>query len=565
VTSRQRLALPGEHVYEVGPLSLPCGAGDAGASDAVRLFFERAAETNPSLPRDEATAAVVAELVRRLDGMPLAIELAAARSSILSPAQILAKLDNRFRLLAGPPGRGGGPGALRRTIEWSFSLLEPHEQATLAQISVFRGGFAPEAVAGVVDLSAFGPGADPLESLAALRDKSLVRARETDDPTVPRYDLYESIRELAAAELARDDGTAGAVRRHAEYYLLVGALWADDIRDRDDAEARACLEREVDNLLAVHAYAIAREPRVAANVETGLRALLAVDPVLSTRGLVDAHGGWLDAGLAAARGLAVAPTLLAAVSTARAALLVRNGRFELATDAFDESLRLALAAGDRVQEARCLMGLALCWASRRDPDRALRLLQAARAPADEVGAPTMLGELDKMTGLAHYAAGDYELAARFFRVGAARAEAAGFSLERAVALHNLGDASARLGHWNDALAALAGSQAIVEKNGLARLGEFNELLLGCVEAQTSKNAAAVARVERVLDAARALGNHWMAVQVAFFLGRAHAALGHDGRARAYLLESLDLARRDDNGAYVRDAEAALRDLDHLPP
>ncbi|HEX3211029.1 MAG TPA: BTAD domain-containing putative transcriptional regulator, partial [Actinomycetota bacterium] len=221
-TSREVLGVPGEAVWPVPPLAVPAAADDAamvdpegaeelGGYDAVRLFVERAATADPSFTLTPANAGVVAELCRRLDGLPLAIELAAARVRALSPAEIAARLDDRFRLLAGG-GRTVDPRqrTLRATIDWSWELLEDADRRLLRRLAVFAGGWTVAAAEQVCG----GDGLDPggvLEGLFRLVDRSLVVAV---GGAPARFRLLESLRAYGAERLAEAGETQVVEARH---------------------------------------------------------------------------------------------------------------------------------------------------------------------------------------------------------------------------------------------------------------------------------------------------------------------------------------------------------------
>jgi len=229
-TSREPLGIGGEVIYRVPPLSLP-GPGDtgpaaAGSSDAVALFAERARAQGADVPVDDATMPLVVSICRRLDGLPLAIELAAARLRSLSLPGLADRLDQRFRLLTG--GSRTGPGrqqTLQAAVEWSYSLLHGAEQLLLRRLSVFAGSFdldAAEAVCGFGDIEAF----DVTDLLGSLVDKSLVVAEQAGADL--RYRLLETVRQFAAERLAETGGgeAAAAEAAHCAHYLSVAEMAA---------------------------------------------------------------------------------------------------------------------------------------------------------------------------------------------------------------------------------------------------------------------------------------------------------------------------------------------------
>ena len=221
-TSREPLGLKGERQFPVPPLTLPAQLPDASmqdvvASDAVRLFVDRARAANPGFSVDDRDAAALAGVCRRLDGLPLALELAAPWTKTLTLRALLERLDRSLEMLVGATRHGPERHrSLRTAIEWSYAALPHPERQLLQALSIFASGAPLDAVEAVAPL----PGGGCLPALAALVDKSLVV--RTGVPQQPRYRLLETIREYAAQHLAADADTAHADRaRHAQYYCLV--------------------------------------------------------------------------------------------------------------------------------------------------------------------------------------------------------------------------------------------------------------------------------------------------------------------------------------------------------
>src|SRR5205807_5456349 len=226
-TSRQALGVAGEAAWPVPPLSVPPvrqGWDANGLTDyeAVRLFVDRAVATDPSFGLTPVIAPAVAEICRRLDGMPLAIELAAARVGVLAPAEIAARLDNRFRLLsAGSRTAAPRHQSLQAALEWSYDLLCDPERVLLARLSVFAGGFSLEAAEQVCPADDL-PTEDVFQLLAGLVAKSLVVADTSAEQA--RYRLLESIRHYGAGRLAAAGETQVLSGRHAAYYTRLAEL-----------------------------------------------------------------------------------------------------------------------------------------------------------------------------------------------------------------------------------------------------------------------------------------------------------------------------------------------------
>ncbi|MCJ7672425.1 MAG: hypothetical protein MUP67_10350, partial [Acidimicrobiia bacterium] len=218
-TSREALGVDGERLIPVRSLGLPAD-GDpamATASDAVRLFENRGAAARPGFTIDASNAPSVVEICSRLDGIPLAIELAAARLAAMSPAEIAGHLDARFRLLTG--GRRLAVErhqTLRSAVDWSYALLGDHERAVFDRLGVFVGSFdasAASAVAAVDGIESW----DVLDALTSLVSKSMLMAEETSDGTT-RYQLLETLRQYARERLDESGGTDSYRRLHAEHY-----------------------------------------------------------------------------------------------------------------------------------------------------------------------------------------------------------------------------------------------------------------------------------------------------------------------------------------------------------
>jgi predicted ATPase len=260
-TSREPLSIPGEHVYRVPSLSQPepdeADPVILGGSEAVRLFAERAAEHRGDFRLDAVDAGAVGRLCRRLDGIPLAIELATARLRSMSVGDLERHLDQRFRLLVGG-SRTAIPRqrTLEALIDWSYALLAEPERLLLAVVSVFAGGFDEEAaqsIAACVGLEAL----DVIDLLGALVDKSLIQADDAEGSI--RYRMLESIREFAATRLAeRGENIPHVVRSsHRDHYLAVARAAELDMHTNEQTRTLDRLEREYDNLRIALSHSLA--------------------------------------------------------------------------------------------------------------------------------------------------------------------------------------------------------------------------------------------------------------------------------------------------------------------
>ncbi len=250
-TSREALGVPGEQAWLVPPMSLPAATTAASVldSEAGKLFLERARAALPSFKLDDTSAPAVSQICRRLDGIPLAIELAAARVRVLAPRQIAARLDDSIKVL-GKSSRSAVQRhrTLREAIDWSYALLDPTEAALFRRLSVFAGTFSLDAVEAVCQ------GDDVLDVLASLVDKSLVVMESAEGEA--RYRLLETLRQYAQERLAEANESADLRRRHARFFRdLVVARERDTFGGAGDPSWTARLVAEEGNLRATSDWA----------------------------------------------------------------------------------------------------------------------------------------------------------------------------------------------------------------------------------------------------------------------------------------------------------------------
>ena len=350
-TSREPLKVGGEKVWRVEPLSVPqqgASVRDMSLTDSVALFADRAQSIDPTFEIRTANHAAVADICRRLDGLPLAIELAAARVGLLSPAQIATRLDDRFAFLAADgadvPDRHR---TLKATLEWSYELLSDAERCVLRRLSVFNGTFnigAAEAVCGVDPVAAEAV----LDHLSRLIDRSLVSGAGVSREEA-RYRLLDSTRAFAGALLARKPEAGSIAERHARLYASIALEAGNRLGGPDAGEWIQLVAEEMDNLRAALTWCIANDLRLA----------LAV--CASLGGYWDFHGRlqegrhWL--GLALAADPVIESRERTAALAAAGMLAFRQADYATARDMFEATLRGAEAAGDRALSARALAGL----------------------------------------------------------------------------------------------------------------------------------------------------------------------------------------------------------------
>src|SRR5215207_3937537 len=272
-TSRVPLHLSAEREYPVPPLELPrreppLPFAQLSQFESVRLFVDRAQAVRPDFMLDDETAPVVAEICRRLDGLPLAIELAAARVRVLPPHSLLARLDRRLPLLTGGPRDAPArQRTLRDAIAWSYDLLEPNEQTLFRRLAVFAGGCTLEAAEAVGNV---GGDLDVLGSLEQLVAQSLVRQAE-ELGLQPWFGMLETIREFALDRLQAAGEGDEAAARHAGFFLALAETAEPHLRSPDEPAWPGRLEAEHDNLRVALAWALpGRDPRSGARAAAAL-------------------------------------------------------------------------------------------------------------------------------------------------------------------------------------------------------------------------------------------------------------------------------------------------------
>ena len=363
VTTREVLGLREERSLALAPLD---------ARDAVELFTARAQQRGRAPGPDDAET--IAELVNLLDRLPLAVELAAARTRVLSPQQLLERMGDRFRLLAEGGGRRDRQATLRATLDWSWELLCDWEQAALAQASVFEGGFTLEAAEAVLDLAGHADAPWAMDAVQSLVEKSLVH-RTGDD----RFDLLVSVQEYAAEKLrARGpEAEASARERHGAHFAGFGAEPALAALSVHGGHARRrALARELDNLVAACRRAVAR-----ADEGTAVAALAAAWEVLLLRGPNAAAVELAEA----VRRVAKTPALRARTEGLLGQPLTRLGRMDDALACQEASLAIARELGDREHEAMTLLQLGQVHGMAGRTDEGAELFETALAIHRELG------------------------------------------------------------------------------------------------------------------------------------------------------------------------------------
>jgi predicted ATPase/DNA-binding SARP family transcriptional activator len=416
-TSREPLGLPGEVIYAVRPLELSAGqAGtqQAGQSSAARLFLDRGQAARGGLGAEVAPAAVAERICRKLDGLPLAIELAAARLRTLSAAEIEAHLADRFRFLAYQrPAVDARHQALRAAMDWSYDLLSAEERRVLGELSVFAGTFG---LAQVAEVCAGGDPVAALEVVDRLAGKSLVAAEPSEDGT--RYRLLDTIRYYAADRLAEVGGSDAARRRHAAAFLSLA----------EHEHRPAVLSADLDNLRAALDWSLAYGD------QAGPRLARALGSLWLARGLLAEGRHWLERALA--HNLADLQ-LRADLLRLLGAVLFEAGDPERADAVLSECAEVAAAAGAPMAQARIrVLRADIRNLQGREIAETLAECQAAAAALESGGDLDGLAEALASVGKLRFWLGD--------------AVAGGKILERAIAFARQSGnhrAQMRASHW----------------------------------------------------------------------------------------------------------------------
>jgi predicted ATPase len=402
-TSQQPIRVGGEQVFGLRPLSLPPPDADvaaAGASDAVSLFTQRATAARSDFSLTQSNAAAVFEICRRLDGIPLAIELAAARVAALRPAEIAALLDERFRLLTrGRADAAGRQQTLQATVEWSYALLGQAERRVFSCLGVFPGSFDAEAAVGVTDDGGLQRW-DILDSLTSLVGKSMVAEEEGPDQT-SRYRLLETMRVYARQQLAA--GELGRLRRrHAEHYAAFAERAGWELVGSAQLQWQLRIRAERDNLEAAVTWALTSGDQVrpfAFRIVAALTALAATSPSTA--------GGWVEA--CAAQIDACPPELRAMVLAAAAWSAFFAGDLPLARRRAEDVLQ-DRASSDPISLGMLRLALAQTYTLTGQPERGASLAREGRQEAAELGIEILVGDCLAAEAMAWTAAKDYAAA-----------------------------------------------------------------------------------------------------------------------------------------------------------
>jgi predicted ATPase/DNA-binding XRE family transcriptional regulator len=554
VTSRAALRLYGEHQYPVSPLKLPDLAhlpslADLGQVPAVALFLARAQAIRPDVALTADNAPAIAAICAQLDGLPLALELAAARLKLFTPQELAAQLAG----CDPPPGRGwfahgvGQPGRRQQTlfdaIDWSYRLLSPDEQTCFARLGVFVGDWPLEAAVAVVgdDRSATGTGsarsggaegrAEVWEGVAALVDKSLIQRREGDGET--RFTMLETIRGYALAVLGARGEEEEMRRRHAQYYLELAETAAQHLGTGQASCWQQRLDRELDNLRAALAWALRdgtqgaialrlvnalgrywyqrsrfkegrtwlEEALALPNTPAGLRAcaLVHLGVLLRTIGAYPQALERFEEGLAIFRARQDQPRLAWALDE-MSHLALLQGDYPRATALAAESLAIFRRLGDRRQIAAALERWGTAALEQSDWERALPLLEECLQLNRTLDNPGGIASALNLLGMAELERGNIQRSLAYFEESLTLVRPLNQPLSLAWTLRNFGWATLTAGGVDVAAAHFRESLALYwELGSIDGVAILLEGLSGVAAAQGQPRRAA-----RLLGAAAAI-------------------------------------------------------------
>ncbi len=507
-TSREALGIPGEAARRVSSLSVPAGdslsPADLQGFESAQLFIERARLVKPDFEVSPSDAATLARICRRLDGIPLAIELAAARVKVLSIAQIHDKLSDRFRLLV-----GGSRAALERhqtlraAIDWSYGLLTPDERRTLRALSVFAGGCTLESAAAACGLDEFGV----LEILTHLVDKSLLIAEECGGSGV-RYRLLETVRQYARERLhSADDSPTEAADvsdRHLDHFLKLAEEAEPGLTSKDQTLWLDRLTAEHENLLAALDWCSGADSGSSRNYpQMGLRLVGALARYWGIR------GHFAVGSLAAARSLArdASPTEARAKALNSAGgLLYLQGDHAAAGRAWRETLDIQRALGNQRAQAGALNNLGLVMERLGNLDEARTLYGEAFAINTTLdNRPWQAININNLANLAALR-GEFDAAAAGFRDALRINRELGNRAEEAKNLGNLGNVARDRADYPVARAYYADSLKIKRELGDLRGTAVTLSQVGLVESLQGDTAGGRRHIAEAMESLRGLGD-----------------------------------------------------------
>ncbi len=552
-TSRTPLRLRAEREYAVPPLGLPRRKPpptleQLSQYDAVRLFIERAQAVKADFAVDNESAPAVAEICWRLDGLPLAIELAAARIRMLPPQAMLTRLEQRLPFLTG--GARDAPQrqrTLRDTIAWSYDLLQPEEQQAFRQLAVFAGGFTLEAAEAVVSsdgrLDIFG-------SLERLVEQSLTRP-QAGTPDAPRFGMLETIRDFGLEQLEVSGEEAEARTRHASFFLALATEAAAGLQGPQQLAWLERLETEHDNMRSALGWALTHDP------ETALGLVTALYWFWFYRGHLTEGRDWTERALAT--GASAKPEVRARALNFSSAFARKNADAVTASSRAEQALALSRSVGDPAGEGWALINLGTLAGILGDPKQAATLFSEAEDRFASIGERWGVAAAMFNQGVAFGAAGDIDRQRTLFERSLVETRAIGDRIQASWTLISLGNHERARGN-------LARARTLLEE-ALATARDFRFVL---TEAEALRGLAGVTGelgeadlTTRLLheaeDKYRELGHGVYLADALNSLGYLALSNGDHERARSLFEEAVHILRELKGAAAIAGFLHSLSD------
>jgi non-specific serine/threonine protein kinase len=509
VTSREPLALAGERQYELAPLEAPPrdapeSAADVGRYPSVELFVRRAQEADPRFHLDDANAADVAKICAQLEGLPLAVELAAARVKILKPAQMLKKFGQKFQFLKSTRrDLSDRQRTLEGAIQWSYDHLEEWERRAFLQVAAFPGGFYLEAAEAVIDLEDFPEAPPAIDVVQSLREQCLLRT--VDERYELRLGMYQSIREFGEQrrrEVFTPDEEAALQERLAEYLIDYCETWTDAIHTRDGLEALDRIALETENLFAVQDWA-----ETCDRSDLAARGVLALAETMSIRGPADQRRPRLERALRSASA-SLRPPLLTQLSAACHA----TGDWDLAAGHADQAVAELQTGADRspprdalTHAARALRQQGMMRRLRGDIDGALAACRQSEEAAKQAGDRHGVAAAISQRGFLIWQRGEFDEALQCYAQAEAIARELGDQADLAMIARQRGQLRAQRGEYDEALADFEQTESLAKELGDRRLLHLTCSARGAIYSDQGKYDEALESFENAERLARQLG------------------------------------------------------------
>jgi len=543
-TSRERFQARGETLLRLEPLSLPVDADDIASSKAVTLFVERARNLRPDFAVTKLNSADVVAIVRALDGLPLAIELAAGRLGVLSPGQLAELLSHRFDVLTDPSSMADSPTrSLREAIETSFESLSPVEQQVFAQCAVFAGSFDLRAAEAVLELPDIG--ASVLDALQALHDRSLITTiASSHTETEVRFGFYVSIHEYAKERMEALCDVDALLRRHARHFARWGRELVDSERDEHSIQLATRLELEETNLAQALEWA-ALDVAPSGSVElvaTALDLSLILDELLDVRGTMDRRRRVLDTAIASVEDGKAPARLLVAALYARAYVLFHLSMPDASYEDSQRALACAEADGDEGLVCRAKVALGSWYVWQSQAAEAGKFLAEAIAIAQRLGKTELEGAaLQRLGYIEQWSVGMAAARDRFTHAVSAHRRGR-HQRSLGLALTELAACNRELGHLAEAREQFEEALEVLARTGSKRLIDHARSELGwlCLEIGDEH---AEEHIRAGLDGARLGGSIRLEAVRLTELGVWYELQGKPQHARSVYEEGLLLHRR----------------------